>query len=332
MDSDGDVLSKLDPILAAADASNTPWKDGVFKPDMDLARRLLAIPIKAGHAEEQRTGRVAKSLDAWIAHELRRAGFPEGAVWPRRTEPRIRPDDLNKAETAIEVALTRLEEFEGRLGRYAAAAEKKGLSKKPPSLRNLASAIRKTGDALPGSANATILGRFYPKQVDVVVSSWEHGPDILVSGKTQLSSYEKNNNNRYEEAVGEGLNLRERHPVAAMGFAFLVRSNIFDGPVAWEQIRNRLLRLRKPDGFFDATMLIALDWDDETKTLEQVEDRTPDLTASRFFKDLIQAVLDYTPSSKYRPVRELMQGEPSDLPPAVHDDLSPEEAAAHDAD
>jgi hypothetical protein len=332
MGNDRDVLSELDPILAEADASKSPWKDGVFKPEMDLARRLLAIPIKAGHAENQQSGRVAKSLDAWIAHELRRAGFPEGAVWPRRTEPRIRPDDLAKAESAIEVASKRLGEFETRYGRYADAAKKKGLAKKPPSLKNLGSAIRKIETVLPGSANATILGRFYPKQVDVVVSSWEHGPDILVSGKTQLSSYEKNNNNRYEEAVGEGMNLRERHPVAAMGFAFLVRSNIFDGPIAWEQIRNRLLRLRKPDGFFDATMLIALDWDDETKTLEQVEDRTPDLTASRFFKDLIRAVLDYTPSSGYREVRELMLGEPTEVPPVVDDELSLEEGAAHDAD
>jgi hypothetical protein len=332
MGSVGDVLSELDPILAEADVSVSPWKEGEFKTDMDLARRLLEVPIKAGHAENQRSGRVAKSLDAWIAHELRRAGFPEGSVWPRRTEPRVRPDDLTPAEDAIRVAEHRMALFEKRFEAYFEAAKRNGLRKKPPSLNLLRSSIRRIDGFLPGSANARILGRFYPKQVDVVMSSWEHGPELLISTKTQLSSYEKNNNNRYEEAVGEGLNLRERHPAASMGFAFLVRSNIFDGVDAWAQIRNRLLRLRKPHGFFDATMLVALDWDDETKALQPIEDSTADLTSSRFFKDLTKAVLDFTPDNEYRKVRELMKGEPTTGFQFDGDGSLPEEAAAHDAD
>jgi hypothetical protein len=222
--------------------------------------------------------------------------------------------------------------FEKRLEGYVEAAKRKGLKKRPPSLNLLGSSIRRIDGFLPGSANARILGRFYPKQVDVVVSSWEHGPELLVSTKTQLSSYEKNNNNRYEEAVGEGLNLRERHPAASMGFAFLVRSNIFDGPDAWAQIRSRLLRLRKPHGFFDATMLVALAWDEETKVLQPIEDSTADLTASRFFKDLTKAVLDFTPDNEYRKVRELMKGEPTVGMQFDGEGSFPEEAAAHDAD
>jgi hypothetical protein len=330
--SKGDVLSELDPILAGADVSASPWKEGVFKADLDLARRLLAIPIRAGHAENQRSGRVAKSLDAWIAHELRRAGFPEGSVWPRRTEPRVRPDDLTPAEDALRVAEHRMALFEKRLKDYAEDAQRQGLKKKPPSPNLLRASIRRIDRHLPGTVNARILGRFYPKQVDVVMSSWANGPELLVSTKTQLSSYEKNNNNRYEEAVGEGLNFRERHPVSAMGFAFLVRSNIFDGPEAWAQVRNRLLRLRKPHGFFDATMLVALEWDDRTKALQPVQDRTADLTASRFFEDLIKAVLDFTPDNEYRRVRELMKDEPPVRDPFGDNGSFSEEASAHDAD
>ena len=214
------LLSALDEILADADTSESPWDGDEFHPDMDLARRLLAVPIKAGGAEKQQSGRVAKSLDAWIAHELRRAGFPEGAVWPRGTQPRVLPADLDPVDAAITKAAQRVADFKGRYEGYTKAAQKKGVKDKPPSLYLVEPAIRQIRDALPGSVNATILGRFYVKQVDVVVSTWQRGPDVLVSGKTQLSSYLNNKNNRYEEAVGEAKNLRDRYPLASMGFVY----------------------------------------------------------------------------------------------------------------
>ena len=93
----------------------------------------------------------------------------------------------------------------------------------------------------------------------------------MISGKTQFSSYLNNKNNRYEEAVGEATNLRDRHPLAAMGFAYLVRPTSFDEEGAFEYLRNQLARLRNPDGFYDATMLLALDWDDETKSLAAIQ-------------------------------------------------------------
>lgn len=62
-----DVLSSLDPILASASTSGSPWvapvhaeNERVYVPDYDLATRLLAVPIGEGRAEEQKTGRVAK--------------------------------------------------------------------------------------------------------------------------------------------------------------------------------------------------------------------------------------------------------------------------------
>jgi hypothetical protein len=332
MASDSDVLSELDAVLREGDLSRNPWVGSDFVPDLDLARRLLEIPIKAGGAEKQQSGRVAKSLDAWIAHELRRAGFPAGSVWPRPEQPRILPADLDPASDAIADAEARLAEFEESLARYETDARRKGLKRKAPSLRRVRPAIRKVREELPGSGKATILGRFYVKQVDVVVSSWEHGPDVLVSGKTQLSSYLKNRNNRYEEAVGEGKNLRDRHPLASMGFAHLVRSNIYGETGAFEYLRNQLARLRKPHGFFDATMLLVLDWDDDARVLRPIEDPTPTLTAPRFFADLVNAVLEYSPVGVHQDVREMKEGEPAGGTPPPDQGLTAEEAAAHDAD
>jgi hypothetical protein len=310
-----DVLTPLDGILAEADTHANPWAtltggerhgERVFRPDYDLARRLLNDPVSRGYATKQESGRVAKALDAWIAHELRRAGFPEDAVWPRRRRPRVRPADLAPAETAVEEALARLDEFEGRLRKFAGG-------KKPPSLHRLRPAIARIDRALPGSANADILGRFYAKQVDVVVSSWQRGPDVLVSSKTQFSSYLNNKNNRYEEAVGEATNLRDRHPMAAMGFAFFVRTNLFDEQGAFVYLRNQLARLRRPDGPFDATMLLAGEWDDGPKpTVRKVDDADELLSAPRFFGDLLKTVTDNAPADLHREIRLRRQSEPSD--------------------
>jgi len=306
-----DVLAPLDPILAEADTQANPWAtltsgERVFRPDYDLARRLLNVPVSRGYAKKQESGRVAKALDAWIAHELRRAGFPEGAVWPRRRRPRVQPADLAPVVTAVEEALAQLDEFEGRLRKFAGG-------KKPPSPHRLRPAIARIEKALPGSANADILGRFYAKQVDVVVSSWQHGPDVLVSSKTQFSSYLNNKTNRYEEAVGEAANLRDRHPMAAMGFAFLVRTNIFEEEGAFVYLRNQLSRLRKPHGHFDATMLLAADWDDDPRPeVRKVDDVDDLLSAPRFFGDLLKTVTDNAPADLHRDIHLRRQSEPSD--------------------
>ena len=310
-----DVLVPLDAILAEADTAPNPWVtltggehhgERAFRPDYDLARRLLAVPIGRGYATKQQSGRVAKALDAWIAHELRRAGFAEDAVWPRRRRPRVRPADLGPAETAVEEAFARLDEFEGRLRKFADG-------RKPPSLHRVRPAIARIEKALPGSTNADILGRFYAKQVDVVVSSWQRGPDVLVSSKTQFSSYLNNKNNRYEEAVGEATNLRDRHPMAAMGFAFLVRTNLFEEKGAFVYLRNQLARLRKPDGPFDATMLLAGEWEDGRKpTVRKVDDADEQLSAPRFFSDLLKTVTDNAPADLHREIRRRRQSEPAD--------------------
>jgi hypothetical protein len=309
-----DSYSRFDGPLRDADLSANPWEDGDFVPDWDLLRRLLAIPIASGDADTQQSGAAAKAFDVWIAHELRRAGFPLDAVWPRTRIPRILPADLSLIEKSIAELNEILEKEEIRTAARL----------KPTPLRQ---AIKRLSKELPGSHAASILGRFYSKQVDVVVSAWQHGPDVLVSTKTQFSSFKKNKNNRYEEALGEAPNLRDRYPLAAMGFAFLVRSTIYESDGAFELLRDLLIRLRRPDGPFDATMLLIADWDDRTLELGDIEEPANQLSASLFFEHLLGAALRNTPADVHRDVRYRRDGKPKGGVPKGDDDLGEEPEA-----
>jgi hypothetical protein len=289
-----DSFSPYDDALAKADYSASPWEsvDGqlTYVPDWDLLQALLAIPVRSGQAQTQQSGAAAKALDSWIAHELRRGGFPPDAVWPRSRRPRVLPPDLADLERAVEELVGLVDAEEKRIGKRM----------QPAAIR---SAIKRLPKSLPGKGDAYILGRFYAKQVDVAVSAWQRGPDVLVSSKTQFSSYAKNKNNRYEEALGEAPNLRDRYPLAAMGFAFLVRNNIYAEAGAFELLRDLLLRLRKPHGPFDATMLLVGEWADDDLELGTIDEPAKGLTAAQFFADLLNTVTLNTPVDVHTDVR-----------------------------
>jgi hypothetical protein len=300
-----DVLADLDQILAAADTASSPWRTPrnvadeaprEYVPDYQVLHDLLAVPIGQGAAQSQQSGRVARSLDAYIAHELRRAGFSDSAVYPRPFQPRVLSPEFRQVELVVQQVLKELADFEARTGARL----------QPASLR---AAIAKLARSMPGTSDTSILGRFYAKQVDVVVADWRRGPDILVSGKSQFSSYLNNKNNRYEEAIGEAQNLRDRYPMAAMGYAYIVRDNVFEGG-AFELLRDLLMRLRKPDGPFDATVLLVAEWDDTSLELGRVEDPALSLALPRFFEDLLNALMGYAPVDVHREVRARKRGEP----------------------
>ena len=61
--------------------------------------------------------------------------------------------------------------------------------------------------------------RAYEKPVDVVISRWDRGPEVLISTKAQLSSFGKNLPNRFEESYGDAGNLRD---IGATATALLV--------------------------------------------------------------------------------------------------------------
>jgi hypothetical protein len=224
-----DGFAPFDSLLAASDYTSTPWLNGTYQANTDLLRKMVSIPISQG--DKQETGRTAKAFDGWIAHELRRSGFPVDAVFPRMSRPRVLAEGLGSLEEKIEALSEALQ-----------AAEADGNQLKPRDLRR---AVRAVTNHQLGSSSAYILGDFYAKQVDVGLSAWDRGPDILISTKTMFSAYGKNLKNRHEEAVGEISSLRRRHPMAAMGYAYLVRSDILQNPNAYAALYDILYRLRR---------------------------------------------------------------------------------------
>jgi len=165
---------------------------------------------------------------------------------------------------------------------------------------------------MPGKHEAYILGDFYAKQIDVGLSSWQRGPDLLISTKTMFSAYRKNLRNRHEEAVGEVSSLRRRHPMAAMGYAYLVRRSIYDEEGAYAILYDILTRLRRPSETFDATMLLVVDWDDtaDNPVVTSVDEPAPELGSGRFFTDLIESVTTRSPISEHQDVRLRRDGRP----------------------
>lgn len=299
-----DTITELEPILAAAaarTAGQRPWTTGpqgdlLYVPDLRTLRDLLTVPMTARATTQ--SGRLAKAFDAWLAHELRRAGFSADEVWPRLTQPRVISAEMAQVELAIDALVEQLEKVQNKKG-----------DTKLTGWAGLRSAILKTQKSLPSTSASNILGRFYVKQVDVAVSSWDRGPDVLISGKTMFSSYGKNTKNRYEETLGEAVNLRDRHPLAAMGYAFIVSVKIYSEPGAYARLQDLLRRTRKPDGPYDATLLLVADWDADTGTLViKDSEEAPDLGAAPFFADLLNAVITNTPVGIHQAVRESRDG------------------------
>jgi hypothetical protein len=127
-----------------------------------------------------------------------------------------------------------------------------------------------------------------------------------------FGSYRKNLRNRHEEAVGEVSSLRKRHPMAAIGFVYLVRGDIFEEDGAYPILVDILTRLRRPRDTFDATMLLVANWpsDSESPTVSEIEQPAESLSASRFFKDIVFCATERTPIAEHRQVRLLRDGEP----------------------
>lgn len=130
--------------LASTPGPN-PWagkaSKRVLNPDLESLRRLIAVPIEVGATV--RSGLHAKAVDVWLARELRRAGFGPDEVWPRATRPRVLPR---------EVALL--------------------LQSLPTALRDDLVTRLETKPSGAASADASVLGKAYNKQVDVVISQW----------------------------------------------------------------------------------------------------------------------------------------------------------------
>ncbi len=286
-----DSFTPYDELLTAP--LSDPWTHArgqvpQYTPDYDLLGRLLSIPISAGAVSE--SGSFANGIDAWIAQELRRAGFHPDEVWPRATRPRVLPRDI--AVLLSKLPATQRTDLTARLANMATVAP----------------------------VDARILGRAYEKQVDVVISRWDRGPELLISTKAQLSSFGKNLPNRFEESYGDAGNLRGRYPLTAIGYFFIQRDTIRrQEPDAFERSIDMIRKLRDTGDTngYTATALLLVNWDPTSSTPQvtaQPDLVPPDIGAAQFFDALIEQLLRATPVSHHVAVREQRERRALPLP------------------
>lgn len=170
-----------------------------------------------------------------------------------------------------------------------------------------------------------MLGRNYFKQVDVVISDWSTGPELLISTKRMDSSFSNNALNRVEEAYGDAKNLRARHPLAALGFVYVLSSAVLvDDRETYKKIVDLLQKMGREEDAYTATALILPGWEvpnaalsvDETPetvvaSLPSVVVEPPSLsgevTIARFFDVMIKHVLASCPISEHAKARELLR-------------------------
>lgn len=242
--------------------------------DFDLLGSLLSVSTRAGDAVT--TGRYAGAVEMWVAHELRRAGFQDEFVWPRRTKPRVLPPDV---AMLLDSLGNRDEE--------------------------LAKAILRKG-----SFENRVWGSAYTKQVDAgLASSWVSGPEALVSVKTQSSSFGKNINNRIEESYGDGKNLKRRFPLASVGYLMVLRDTILtEEPQAFGQYVHTLGRFVDRKDAYDVAALLLVHWDEDgtVTASEELQSHIPEkLSAQAFFRSIVEAVLDAAPHDRHKVARAL---------------------------
>jgi hypothetical protein len=220
---------------------SNPWVKGSdgklrFEPDYHTLEKLLGVPLYL--KAETQSGVPALALDVWVSYELRRAGFDSDEVWPRAVHPRILPAPV----AALLKSLPR----------------DKGVRASVMNYVNNQSSIRGVT-----SSSASILGKNYLKQVDVIITDWATGPELLISTKRMDSSYGKNAPNRVEESYGDAKNLRLRHPLAALDFVFGLRSDILQKePAVAEWLFDLLTKLGLEDDAYHATCLVLMKYAD----------------------------------------------------------------------
>lgn len=247
------LFDRIVALAAPGGVHSNPWfkaYDGQlqYQPDYATLSKLLGVPLflRAG----TQTGVPALALDVWISYELRRAGFDRDQAWPRPTHPRILPAPV--------VAL--LKALPQKMGD---AVRERIISQS--SISNVT------------SSSASILGKNYLKQVDVIITDWATGPELLISTKRMDSSYGKNAPNRIEESYGDAKNLRLRHPLAALGFAFGLRSDILEKePLTAEWLFDLLAKLGQEDDAYHATCLVMMEYADDQIIPDTGEEAHPE--------------------------------------------------------
>ncbi|MGL5826487.1 MAG: hypothetical protein ACRCYU_16995 [Nocardioides sp.] len=221
-----------------------PWEQGGYVPDFETLERVLGVPLLL--EADTTSGVPALALDVWAAYELRRAGLDPDAVWPRESAPRVISSDLLKF------------------------VDKQYVKTKKEIVERLAKGGNTFGGTVGGSAN--LLGKNYLKQVDVVMSHWATGPEVMISTKRMDSSFGKNAANRVEESYGDAKNLRLRYPQAATGFVYGLRSTCWDEtPDKARWLVDLLAKLGREEDAYHAVALIVPQYGGEFASDEDSE-------------------------------------------------------------
>lgn len=233
------IFDRIVARAAPGGVHSNPWvkdPDGQlrYEPDYNTLVQLLGVPLYLRGVTQ--SGVPALALDVWMSYELRRAGFDSDQVWPRPVHPRILPASV----------ATLLKELP------------KGIA--APVIDRINTEASISGVT---SSSASILGKNYLKQVDVIITDWATGPELLISTKRMDSSYSNNAANRVEESYGDAKNLRLRHPLASIGFAFGLRSDILTKkPRTAEFLLDLLAKLGREDDAYHATCLVFMEYSD----------------------------------------------------------------------
>ena len=231
------IFDRICADAAPGGIHTNPWVrngDGTvrYEPDFPVLQQLLGVPLYL--EAPTTTGVPALALDVWVSYELRRAGFAPDATWPRAEHPRILPAAIANLLRALK------------------GKERDQLVKRLGSTTPMKGVV---------SASANILGKNYLKQVDVVMSDWDTGPELLISTKRMDSSFGKNAANRVEESYGDAKNLRLRHPLAALGFVYGLRSTILtEEPKKARWLIDLLQKLGREDDAYHAVALIMIEY------------------------------------------------------------------------
>lgn len=261
-----------------------------YRADYPTLQRLLGVPLlfkdeaTGKESASSQSGVPALALDVWTAYELRRAGFDPDLVWPRAQPPRILPSTL--------VAMRAL----------ATAKQRKVLDEMLASGKTYRD---ETG------ASANILGKNYVKQVDVVMSAWRTGPEIMISTKRMDSSFGKNAANRVEESYGDAKNLRSRHPQAALGFVYGLRSTALapENKATADWIIDLLGKLGREDDAYDAVALIIPELPGPSSPEDEDDEENPLVAAGVVQPDpedeAVLLPLDLPPTQLERRLAEL---------------------------
>jgi len=153
-------------------------------------------------------------------------------------------------------------------------------------------------NAAEGKNRVQILGGYMPKEVDVCVTVPDNGPLVAISWKSLMPSTIRNAINRFEEYIGDAMNLHARFPMLVLGFMVLFPTSekfLRNGKPADELQRfadliersNARCGVMDPSGSYEASCLLLVDFEPHPPRLSRAfPPKASSLRVEQFFDKL----------------------------------------------